>query len=72
MFNQQVSKQEFEEIKAKIWKGLPYHLHPKNLSTENVAWLKKNVKQFNQKVLDEIVAQSVLPNKSVVIQEKED
>jgi hypothetical protein len=63
VFNKQVTKEQYEEIRDKIRNGLPYYLHPKNLSKENIAWLKKNVKQFDQKVLDRIIERSILPDK---------
>jgi hypothetical protein len=62
IFNKKVSKEVFEEVKNKVGKGLPYYLHPKSLTKENIAWLKKNVKQFDQKVLNRILERSVLPD----------
>ena len=67
VFNKQVTKKQFEEIKDKIRAGLPCYLHPRNLTKENIAWLKKNVKQFSQAVLNEVIANSVLPDKPVQV-----
>ena len=37
--------------------------HDTNLHEEFISWLKKNVKQFDKKVLDKIIEDSVLPDK---------
>jgi hypothetical protein len=67
VFNKQVSKEQYEKIREKIQSNLPYYLHPKNLTKENIAWLKKNVRQFDQTVLDRIIEHSVLPDKPVKV-----
>jgi hypothetical protein len=64
VFNKSVkTKKAFLEIRDKITSQLGYYIHPKNLTKENIAWLKKNIKQFNRKVLDKIIKDSILPDK---------
>jgi len=63
IFNKPVKKKEYEKIREKILENLGHYLHPKNLTEKNIEWLKKNVKQFDQKVLDRIIANSILPDK---------
>lgn len=56
------TKEEFIKIRDKIANKLTYYKHPKQLSKQDIAWLKKNVKQFDKKVLDKIIKDSILPN----------
>jgi hypothetical protein len=64
VFNQSVgSKKEFIKILEKYHDGVGYYTHPKQLTKENIAWMKKNIKQFDQKVLDKIIKESILPEK---------
>jgi hypothetical protein len=63
VFNKQISKKEYEKIRNKIQSHLPYYLHPKNLKKKDIDWLKKNVKQFDKKILDKIIKDSILPDK---------
>jgi hypothetical protein len=63
VFNKQVSREQFEKILANVREHLPFYLHPKNLIEKDIAWLKKNVKQFDRKVLDKIIVNSILPDK---------
>ena len=63
IFNKQLTKEEYEKIRDKISEHLPYYLHPKNLTKENIEWLRKNVKQFDKKILDKIIEKSELPDK---------
>jgi hypothetical protein len=63
VFNKQVTKKQYEEIKEKIQSHLPYYLHPKNITKEHISWLEKNIKQFDKKVLDKIIENSMLPDK---------
>ena len=64
IFNKPVKTEKvFNQIKEKIQSQLGYYKHPKNLTTQDIAWLKKNVKQFDQKVLDSIIEKGRLPDK---------
>jgi hypothetical protein len=67
VFNKQVTKGEYEKIKEKIQSHLPYYLHPKNLTKDDIAWLKKNIKQFDQKVLNRIIETSELPDNPIKV-----
>ena len=63
IFNKQCTKKEYESILSKVRNQLGFYKHPKNLSKEDIAWLKKNVKQFDKKVLDKVIEDSILPDK---------
>jgi hypothetical protein len=63
VFNKQVTKKEYNEIKEKIISQLGYYKHPKQLTKEDIDWLRTNIRQFDRKVLKEIVENSVLPDK---------
>ena len=60
IFNKPLKKKEYEKIREKILENLGHYLHPKNLTEKNIEWLKKNVKQFDQKVLDRIITTALL------------
>ena len=63
VFNKSVkTKEEFEKIRDKIGGQLGYYKHPKQLTKQDISWLKKNVKQFDQKVLDKVIENSILPD----------
>jgi len=65
VFNKSVeTKEAYLKILNKVREQLGYYKHPKNLTKEDIAWLKKNVKQFDKKVLDKIISDSILPDKS--------
>ena len=64
VFNKPVkTKKAFQEIKDRITSQLGYYKHPKNLTKKDINWLKKNIKQFDKKILDKIMTDSVLPDK---------
>jgi arabinogalactan endo-1,4-beta-galactosidase len=64
VFNKSVkTKDNYDKIRNKIVSRLGYYKHPKNLTKEDIKWLKKNIKQFDKKVLDKIIQDSVLPDK---------
>ena len=63
VFNQKLSKEEYLIIINKVREHLGYYLHPKQLTKENTKWLEKNVKQFDKKILDKIINDSILPDK---------
>jgi|GEM_PF-4166762 len=63
IFNKQTSKEEYENILNKVREHLPFYLHPKNLTKDQIDWLVKNVPQFDRAVLDEIIKRSILPDK---------
>jgi len=63
IFNKPVKIEAYQKILDKVRNQLGYYKHPKNLTKEDIAWLKKNVKQFNQKVLDKVIVNSILPDK---------
>jgi len=63
VFNKCVGDREsFLEIFDKIYDGLGVK-HPKRLTKSDIEWLKKNIKQFDQEVLDKVIKDSVLPDK---------
>ena len=61
VFNKRVTPEEYHAIREKVFYKLGW-THPKRLTKEDIAWLAKNVKQFNKKVLDAVVANSILPD----------
>ena len=64
IFNKSVkTKDAFLKIKEKIQNQLGYYKHPKELSKQDIEWLKTNIKQFNAKVLKAIMNNSTLPDK---------
>ena len=64
VFNKPVkTKDAFNKIKEKIQNKLGYYKHPKDLTKEDIGWLKKNIKQFNQEVLDKIINDSIKSDK---------
>jgi len=64
VFNKSLkNKEEFIKIRDKIQSQLGNYKHPKNLTQEDINWLKENIEQFNQKVLDKIIEDSILPEK---------
>jgi len=62
VFNKQVTEKEFIVIKDKINENLGWSKHPIKLSLKDINWLKDNIKQFDQKVLDKIIKDSILPD----------
>jgi hypothetical protein len=64
IFNKLVkTKDAFNKIKDKIQNQLGYHKHPKDLVKKDIDWLRKNIKQFDKKVLDKIINDSVKSDK---------
>jgi hypothetical protein len=64
VFNKSVrTKEAYQKILDKVRNHLGCYKHPTNLTKEDISWLKKNVKQFNQKVLDKIIKDSILPTR---------
>jgi len=64
VFNKSVKTREaYMKIKNKIQEQLGYYKHPKDLTEQDISWLKKNVKQFDQKVLDKIIEKSIKSDK---------
>ena len=64
IFNKQIdSKEEFNKIKYKIKKKLGQFKHPKQLTNEDKKWLKENIEQYDEQVLNEIIEKSILPDK---------
>ena len=65
VFNKSVmNKEAYIKILDKVRNKLGYYKHPKNLTKEDIAWLKNNIKQFDRKVLDKIIENSILPDKT--------
>ena len=62
VFNKKVSEKRFKEIKELLENTLPYYLHPKNLTKENKAWIKKYIKEYNESVLNKVIENSILPD----------
>ena len=64
VFNKSIkTKKAFLKIKDKITSQFGYYKHPKQLTKQDITWLKKNIKQFDQKVLNRIIEDSILPEK---------
>lgn len=64
VFNNPVkTRKKYDEIINKVRNQLGFYNHPKLLTKKDIDWLKRNVKQFNKKVLDKIIADSILPDK---------
>ena len=64
VFNKSVkTKENFIKIKDKIRNQLGYWKLPKDLTEKDKTWLKKNIKQFDEKVLNEIINNSIKPDK---------
>ena len=64
VFNKSLkTKIAFQKVKDRITSQLGYYKHPKDLTKQDIAWLKKNIKQFNKKVLDKIISNSVKSDK---------
>jgi ribosomal protein S25 len=56
IFNKSVkTKKAFQKIKEKITSQLGYYKHPKDLTKEDKKWLIKNIKQFDEKILNKIL-----------------
>jgi len=63
VFNKQVRNEKaFEEIRQRVVNHLGTFKHPKDLTKKDIEWLKKNVQQFNQKVLNEVIENSIKPD----------
>jgi len=64
VFNKPVkTKEAWLKIENKIRNQLGYYKHPMDLTDTDITWLKKNIKQFDAKVLKEIQADSIKPDK---------
>ena len=64
IFNKSVkTKDAFNKIKDKIQSQLGYWKRPEQLTDADKKWLKENVKQFNEKILNEIIKNSITPEK---------
>jgi len=63
VFNKSVkTKENFIKIRSKIISYIGYYKHPKDLTEEDIKWLRKNIKQFDLKVLNKIIQDSIKPN----------
>lgn len=58
IFNKKVTKREFERTSDKIHSYLGHWKPSEQLTKEDISWLKKNVKQFDIKVLNKIIEDS--------------
>ena len=63
LFNKQISKERYEEQKSKIQSELGYYKHPLKLTTEDKEWLKNNISEYDEKVLADVIKNSILPDK---------
>jgi hypothetical protein len=63
IFNKKVTEKEYDRIKNKIHQHLGLWKHPKQLTVKDMGWLRKNIKQYDQKVMDKIIQDSILPEK---------
>lgn len=67
IFNKQIkNKVEYLKIRNKIQFHLGFCKHPKDLTKKDINWLKKNIKQFDLKVLNEIIKKSIKSDKPKV------
>ena len=66
VFNKSVkTKETFNQIRDKITSKLGYYKHPKELTKEDINWLKENIEQFDQEVLDKVIENSILPDNPI-------
>ena len=64
IFNKQIdSKKKYIDIRSKIQSQLGSYKHPKQLTKEDKEWLKVNIEQYDDKILNKIIKNSILPNK---------
>jgi hypothetical protein len=64
IFNKSLkTKRAWKKVKDKIVSQFGYYKHPKDLTQQDINWLKENIKQFNQKVLDKIIQDSIKSDK---------
>jgi len=64
IFNKSVkTKEAFQNIRDKIISQLGYYKHPKDLTQEDIIWLKENIELFDESVLKKIIEKSVKPDK---------
>ena len=63
LFNKQISKERYEEQKSKIQSKLGSYKHPLKLTAKDKEWLKNNISEYDEKILAEIISNSVLPDK---------
>ena len=62
IFNKKVTPKEWDRTWVMVC-GFLGLTHPNQLTKEQIVWLKKNVKQFDAKVLKKVVDNSILPDK---------
>ena len=62
IFNKPVTKYKFNETNTIIQNKLGCWKLPKQLSEIDISWLKANVKQFDQTVLDNVIERSIIPD----------
>ena len=53
------TKEAYQKVKNKIITQLGYSKHPKDLTKSEISWLRKNIKQFDSKVLNKIIKDSI-------------
>ena len=57
------TKEAYIRVKEKIQNQLECYKHPKDLTEKDIRWLKENIKQFDKKVLDKIIKDSIKSDK---------
>ena len=57
------TKEAYIKVKEKIQNQLESYEHPKDLTEKDIRWLKENIKQFDKKVLDKIIKDSIKSDK---------
>lgn len=63
VFNKPVTKEKYKEIVEKISNKMGIYKHPKKLSEEDISWLKNNIKEFDEEVLNKVIQNSILSDK---------
>ena len=53
------TKEAYQKVKNKIITQLGYSKHPKDLTKKDISWLRENIKQFDSKVLNKIIKDSI-------------
>ena len=61
IFNKQVSKDRYREVKVKISLYLPFNFHPEKITEEQKQWLKQNIAEYDEEVMQKIIDDGILP-----------
>lgn len=61
IFNQKLTKYEYWVTKTKIRNYLGITFNPKQITKEQIDWLKDNVKQFDAELFKKIIDECIIP-----------